>query len=272
MAIVTISTGAFYKYNYKEIFEIVSQTNCRDIELCLNNTFVDVSFAEIIKEIEKRNLTVHSIHTPFEFLWKPNEDERFWIDRSTELAKELGAKIITTHITFKDGDSLEEQHKRNLIELRDNDITVCTENMPAVWANSDMDSFLCHPSKLLEFLNEFGISVTFDTTHWASTGKPLLYGYEMFKKHIKNIHISDYSDGIEHKTLGTGNLPIAEFVQTLNKDGYTNPLTIELDLEDKRRNPIETKTQAIDALNTSLQEVYKIHNRKLLRGINFENT
>ena len=94
---ISISTGAFYRYNYKEIIEIISQTSCSEIELCLNNTFVDIPFTDIIKEIEKKNLTVHSIHTPFEFLWKPNEDEKIWINKSIDLAKSLGAKIITTH-------------------------------------------------------------------------------------------------------------------------------------------------------------------------------
>ena len=55
MVNISLSTGAFYKYNYKEIIEIISQTNCTEIELCLNNAFVDVPFAEIIKEIEKKN-------------------------------------------------------------------------------------------------------------------------------------------------------------------------------------------------------------------------
>jgi 2-keto-myo-inositol isomerase len=254
---ISISTGAFYKYDYREIFEIILQTNCNKIELCLNNAFVNVSFAEIIKEIEKKGLTVCSIHTPFEFLFKPNEDEKFWINKSIELAKELGVKIITTHITFKDEVSLEEQHKKNLIEFCNNDITVCTENMPAVMANSStMNSFLCHSSELLKFLNEFGISLTYDTTHWASYEKPIIDGYRLFQDHIKNIHLSDFLNGVEHKILGMGNLPITEFVQTLQKVGYEHPLTIELDLEDAKRNPVETKTQAIDALNTSLQLIY----------------
>ena len=254
---ISISTGAFYKYNYKEILEIMSQSNCNQIELCLNNTFVDVPFAEIIKEIEKKNLTVLSIHTPFEFLWKPDEDEKFWINKSINLAKSLGAKIITTHITFKEDENLEEQHKKNLIEFRNNDITVCTENMPKFTVDSPVaDSFLCRSSELLEFLSEFGISLTYDTTHWATNEKPITDGYNLFKNHIRNIHLSDYLNGVEHKILGTGNLPVKEFIQTLQKDGYKYPLTIELDLEDKERNPVENKVQAVDALNASLQVIY----------------
>ena len=254
---ISVSTGAFYKYSYKEIIEIMSQINCNEIELCLNNNFVNIPFADIIKEIEKKNLIVRSIHTPFEFLLKPDEDERVWIRKSIDLAKALGANIITTHMLFSGTKSLVELHKNNLIEFRNNDITVCTENMPAVMANSaTKNSFLCHSSELLNFLNEYGVSLTYDTTHWASCEKPIIDGYELFKDHIKNIHLSDYSDGVEHKILGTGNLPVKEFIQTLQKGNYEHPLTIELDLENKERNPVETKTQAIDALNTSLQVIY----------------
>ena len=51
-------------------------------------------------------------------------------------------------------------------------------------------------------------------------------------------------------------MPVAEFIQTLQKYDYGYLLTIELDLEDKKRNSVETKTQAIDALNTSLQIIH----------------
>jgi len=90
--------------------------------------------------------------------------------------------------------------------------------------------------------------------YWDNAEMPLTERYALFKKHIKNIHISDRSaDGVEHKILGTGDLPIKEFVKTLKKDGYKYPLTIELDLDDKNRNNIETKEQAIEALNKSLE-------------------
>ena len=162
---ISVSTGAFYKYSYKEILEIISQTSCNEIELCLNNAIVDIPFTEIIKEIEKKNLIVRSIHTPFEFLWKTDEDEKLWINKSIDLAKSLGAKIITTPITLKGEVSLEEQHKKNLIEFRNNDIIICTENMPAVWADSSVtDSFICRSPELFKFLSEFGISLTYDTT------------------------------------------------------------------------------------------------------------
>lgn len=254
---VSLSTGAFYKYNYKEIIEIMSQTSCTEIELCLNNSFVDIPFTEIVKVIEKKNLKVRSIHTPFEFLFKPGEDEKFWISKSIDLAKLLGTKIITTHITFKNENdglvSLDDQHKRNLIEFCKNDIAVCAENMSKL----PIDSFLCHPLELFQFINEFGISLTYDVTHWAASGKPIEDGYKLFKNHIKNIHLSDNLDGIEHKILGTGSLPIREFIQLLHKDDYNGMVTIELDLEDIKRNPIQNKTQAIDALNASLQIVYE---------------
>ena len=254
---ISVSTGAFYKYNYKEILDIISQTNCGNIELCLNNTIVDVSLSEIIREIERKNLTVYSIHTPFEFLWKPGEDEKSWINKSIDLAEALDAKVITTHITFKDTESLGEQHKKNLIEFSNHDIIICTENMPAVMANSaTMNSFLCHSSELLEFLNEFNIPLTFDTTHLASYEKSIIDGYNLFKDYIRNIHLSDYLNGVEHKILGTGDLPVKEFIQALQKDNYKYLLTIELDLEDKNRNPVENKIQAVDALNNSLQVIY----------------
>lgn len=253
---ISLSTAAFYTYNYKEIIEIISQTKCKQIELCLNSAFIDVTFSEVIKEIERKNLIVRSIHAPFESLFKSNEDERFWINKSINLAKLLDAKMITTHVTYKKENNnkinLDEQHKRNLVEFSNNDIIVCAENMP----KSPDDSFLCHPFELFKFISEFGIALTYDTSHWADSGKTITEGYNLFKNHIRNIHLSDYLNGAEHKILGTGNLPITEFIQILNKDGYQYPLTIELDMEDRNRNIVENKTQAIEAFNNSLQLIY----------------
>jgi sugar phosphate isomerase/epimerase len=249
---ITLSTGAFYKYGFKEIIGIMSETDCSDIELCLNNTVFDVPFREIVREIERKNLTARSIHAPFHFLYRQGEDERFWILKCIELAKALGAGIVTTHTTFTETNgvltSLDEQHKRNLIEFRESDIIVCAENMPKL----PVDTFLSHHVELLDFINEYGIAMTFDTTHWDDGEMGLLDRYALFKKHIRNIHISDKLNGVEHKILGTGDLPIGEFVRTLQKDGYGYPLTVELDLEDRGRNDVETKEQAIEALNVSL--------------------
>ncbi|MCL2665403.1 MAG: sugar phosphate isomerase/epimerase [Defluviitaleaceae bacterium] len=292
--IISVSTGAFYKRCFSEIVKIISQTDCKNIELCLNNTVAGLPLREIEKEIEKKNLTVTSIHAPFEFLWKPGENERSWIIKCVEYAKALGAETITTHSLVNDGDGFEERHKRNLAEFLGGGIAVCTENMPRHTPSSPVpDSFLCRNEELLEFLDASGVPVTFDTTHFASHTGTLTDGYRLFKKHIRNIHISDYSNGKEgtpteflckegtpteflckegtpteflckegtpteflckeHMILGTGSLPLRDFVKLLRGDGYAHLLTVELDLDNAKRNPAADDKQAAEAINISLR-------------------
>jgi sugar phosphate isomerase/epimerase len=259
---ISISTGSFYKYNFTEILEIISHTDCKNIELCLNiESLVSVPVMDIIKEIEKKKMKVLSIHAPFYYMYKPGEDERFWISRCVELAEMLNANVVISHDTIRKESPiiLDEQHKANLIEFnglqRENakSLHICAENFPM---KKPTNSFLSNHDELLGFIAEYNIPLTFDTAHWATHGLDIIEGYRYFKDYIKNIHISDFADGIEHKILGTGNLPIKEFVRALQADGYNKPLTVELDLDNPKRNPISNKQEAIDGLNASLQLIY----------------
>ena len=256
---ISLSTGFLHTWDYREVLNIISQTKCSNIELFTSN-YINVPLIDLEREIIKNDLTVNSIHTPLDFLLRPDEDESYWILKCIEIAKTFGAKIITTHIVYidKDGtdENVDDQHKRNLEMFANNDIIVCTENLPLKTSESQKDSFLRRYTKLKEFITKTGVFMTYDTTHWASTNTSILDGYEYFKGHIRNIHLSDYRNGIEHMILGTGDIQITEFIKKLHDDDYSYPLTIELDLESSERNSVNGKEQIIEALNTSIQLVY----------------
>jgi sugar phosphate isomerase/epimerase len=256
---ISLSTAFSYKHDFIEIIDIISQSNCSFIELFINNMIRDIPTSSLIKEIEKMNLTVRSIHTPLDFLLKSDEDENYWIYKCIELANALDAKTITTHIIKKENDginiNLEDQHKNNLIMFANNDISICTENLPLKTNEAQSDSFLRRYRDLKEFITEYGLFLTYDVTHWASTNTSIIDGYEYFKDYIRNIHLSDYKSGIEHMVLGTGDLEVKELIHKLQTENYQYPLTIELDLVSEDRSPLEKKDLMIDALNTSLQLV-----------------
>lgn len=258
---VSISTGAFYKIGYLEILDIIAETSCKNIEIFLNQAFRDVPLNNIEREISKRDLNVMSIHVPLGPLVKANEDERYWINKSISLAKVLGAKVVVTHDVSDfsvEGkiESLDAQHKRNLIDLNHGDVMVTTENVTQLPAKS----FVQDSKALYDFISKNNISLTFDVTHWGSTNMPLIDGYRLFKEHIKNIHISDNMDGVEHKIFGTGNLDLKQFINKLVEDKYACPLTIELDLDNETRNDVKNREQAILALEKSVQFIKNLEN------------
>jgi sugar phosphate isomerase/epimerase len=75
---ISVSTGLYYTKDYKEILDIIASTSCNNIELCLNEAFVDINVSELKEEILKRNLNILSVHTPFEFIAFPRrESEKY---------------------------------------------------------------------------------------------------------------------------------------------------------------------------------------------------
>lgn len=256
---ISVSTGLYYKKNYKEILDIISNTSCNNIELFLNQAFVDIPTLELEKEISKRNLNVISIHTPLEFIcFKRKESEEYWINKSLEMSKAFASKLIVSHMVYGDYfddqiKSLDELHKETILHYKDvKDIFITTENLPS-FGNG---SFLSEFDKLYSFINANVLSLTFDTTHCASKNCSIIETFIEFKNFIKNIHLSDFLNGIEHKTLGAGNLPLKDFLITLKDETYNGLLTLELDFDNKQRNNIENNRQAVSEIEKSLQFIY----------------
>jgi sugar phosphate isomerase/epimerase len=105
---------------------------------------------------------------------------------------------------------------------------------------------------LFEFISHNNIDLTFDTTHCAFSGAPIIETFKKFKSFIKNIHLSDFDNGIEHKVLGEGSLPLKDFIVQLKKGNYEGIITIELDFDNKKRNNILNNEQAISAIQKSI--------------------
>jgi sugar phosphate isomerase/epimerase len=259
MMIISISTGAFYKYNYIDILDMINETGCKSIEIFLNQSFKGEKFSDIEKEVQKRNMTVQSIHAPLSILINPDETERECIGRSIELAKLFGTKIVVAHdvvgIRDKKYFSLDNEHKENLIFYKNNsNVEVVTENVTQL----PLPSFVQDPSEIVNFLETNELGMTYDVSHWGSLGRHAVEGYDLFKKYIRNIHISDNIDGIEHVVLGNGKMKLNNFIKLLNEDNYSYPLTIEVDLDNKARNSINNKKEAIDALCESYNYIKKL--------------
>jgi len=253
---IAISTGLYYKKNYNEILDIIKASGCKNIELFLNQAFIDLSIDEIKEAIESRGLSVTSIHLPLTFIaYSRDESEEFWIQKGLEYLDILGGKVLVSHFFYLPHDKNANNDAAHFNNMKNfNEITtmyVCTENLP----NIDLDTKLKAKSALLTELKDKNIVMTFDTTHAASHEGDLVEDYKDFKEYIRNIHLSDYLDGNEHKVLGTGNLPIKKLIKELVKDGYKYSLTLEYDFENSSRNIVTDDDHAIELLQESISYI-----------------
>lgn len=252
---ISVSTGLYYTKDYREILDIISSTSCNNIELFLNQAFIDIDINELKNEISKRNLNVLSIHTPLEFIAFPRkESENYWINKSIEIAKVFSSKVIVSHMVLGEYfdntiSDLDELHIQNMICFSEaKDIYITSENLP----HFKNGSFLGRFEELYKFVSDNNINLTFDTTHCAFNNAPILESFKTFKNFIKNIHLSDFDNGVEHKVLGEGTLPLKDFIVQLKKENYDGIITIELDFDNKKRNNILSNEEAILAIQKSI--------------------
>lgn len=256
---ISISTGLYYTKGYKEILDIISASNCKNIELFLNQAFIDIPIEIIESELKNRDLNVTSIHLPLTFIaYERGENEEFWIEKGINYLDRLNAKVLVSHFFYKQNDisaSNDIEHFNNIKKYSHlNNKYICTENLP----NLPIKTKHQNPKELIEYLSKFNCYLAFDTTHSATHGRSIIDEYKLYKKHIRNIHLSDFKDGNEHKVLGEGVLPIREFLKVLMLDKYKYPLTLEFDFENPKRNKVDSNKEAIDLINKSLKYIAEI--------------
>lgn len=258
---LSISTGLYYKKDYREILDIIAASSCSNIELFLNQAFIDVNINDLYKEVSSRKLSIVSIHTPLEFIVFPREEsENDWINRCIDMAKAFGSQLIVSHMVmgeyFEDIlNGLDELHKQNMLQYKDTrEICITTENLTKLGT----ESFLARYDELFDFVSSNELFMTFDTTHCASVGAPIIETFHKFRPFIKNIHLSDFENGAEHKILGDGSLPLKELLLLLKNEYYDGLITLEYDFDNKIRNDIRDNAQAIAALQRSVDFIYSI--------------
>lgn len=258
---LSISTGLYYKTDYKQILDVLSNTGFGTIELFLNQAFENVSTIDIETEIKKRNLKVASIHTPLEFIAFPRkESEEYWIEKSIEMAKILKAKLINTHMVlgkyFEETELILDQiHTKNLLKYcNKGDIIITTENIPSYTENT----LLGNMNNFVDFITLNNIPVTFDVTHCAASGLDIIDTFDSLKGCVQNIHLSNYENGKEHKLLEDGDIDIVKFMDYLHKIDYRGLLTLEFDFENPNRNKVIDFNDAENKLRETYQFISKL--------------
>ena len=93
-----------------------------------------------------------------------------------------------------------------------------------------------------DVIDEYGLSICFDTGHLLSKQSGDESMLEFWKKHrdkIIELHLHDGRESkqgerypVDHNSLGTGDLPVREFLMELVKDDFNGPIIFELTSEE----------------------------------------
>jgi len=230
---ISISSGTLFVFPLRKNFEIAREAGFDGLELIINQDFERVNVRDLLEELSGI-MPILSIHAPFMplFGWGDQIDS---LKRAVEIAAEAGVPLVNFHPPSWLG--LELRFWRWLYRINDfqeeigqGAVTITLENMPWTGKYKINPNILADTHKMLEFITERNLYMTFDTTHMGSGKANFINDFYLCYNsgRIRNIHFSDYGHGKEHLIPGHGMLPLTRFLNHLRNTDYNDTLTLEL--------------------------------------------
>lgn len=230
---LVLSAGSLYTLPLAKVFEIARDTGFDGMEIIINYDFQYQDNAALIRELQQI-LPVCSLHAPFFELdgWGNKIDQLL---RTAALAIDTGIPLINFHPPAWMGLELKFWRWFSGIgdfqaEVGQNQVLITIENMPCTGAFKVNPYLLGQTGKMIRFMQERNLYLTFDTAHMGSSKANFLHDFHLFYDSgaMRNIHFSDYGYGREHLLPGHGVLPLTRFLNHLRETGYDSTLTLEL--------------------------------------------
>jgi sugar phosphate isomerase/epimerase len=193
---------------------------------------------------------------------KIREESREELLKTLEMARKLGANLITVH----GGSYLDESERyKSIIRARKTleevnpyfrDVRLCVENLPTIGHVDDIKKEFPQGMTETRFLIEDleNVGVCLDVGH-ANVVEDVLVFYDMLKKSGKlwDFHLHDnLGDKDTHLRINAGNIPFWELFAHLKKDHYKGLLSIELDTWCRKEMEKEERIDALEKLRKLL--------------------
>ena len=230
---ISMSAGTLFIFELEKVFAMASEVGFDGVELVINQEFQKVNSRRLIQRLAE-TLPILSIHAPFMPLdgWGGPSDA---LKRCVEIAADCGIGLVNFHPPSWLG--LEFGYWRWLYRINDfqkeiggDQVAVTLENMP--WTGKYLINgyILSETQKMIEFLQERNLYLTFDCTHMGSGRANFINDFYLYYNsgRIRNIHFSDYGHGRQHLLPGHGILPLTRFLNHLRNTSYNETLTLEL--------------------------------------------
>ncbi|XVX20991.1 sugar phosphate isomerase/epimerase family protein [Actinomycetota bacterium] len=251
---VTLSTASVYPLTCAEAFQTAERLGYDGVEIMVW-TDPDSQSATRLRELaEEHGQPVRSIHAPTLLLTQRVLAPDAWgkVDRSIELAQEVGATTVVVHPPFR----WQKEYARDFVDgiatrEHDSGIVIAVENMfPWRARNRAIQAYLPHWDPVPQPYDH----VTLDLSHAATAGSDVMHMARTLGPRLAHVHLADglgsFKD--EHLVPGRGSQPCAEFLELLAVQGFTGTVTVEVGtrrLEPDRREADLAEALAFARLN-----------------------
>ncbi len=245
---IALSTGSLHSYGTLRTAQLAADAGFDGLEIMVDNRWDTRDPAYLSTLARQVALPIVSLHAPsrMEFNgWAGDEVER--LRRTVELARAVGARTVVVHpplryrwvrvghypyvtaFAFTPFPRRSRYRRWLLADLgayqAQSGVTIAIENMPrqsfiGSWTINLFD--LNQPADLGRLP-----AMTLDTTHLATWGVDLLETYNALADRVTHVHLSNYN-GLEHRLLDDGRLPLGPFLDTLRRRRYPGAIVVEL--------------------------------------------
>lgn len=254
MVNICLSVPIYSYFSLDELFSFAKQAGFDGVEYLASLKDWVKKPQHIVDLSEKYNVPVLSIHQP---IWSIFYSPSFLIPHMVSLAQDFpSVKITNQHLSaFLNPLGSNINGAMQFIEsAKEKNIQVSYESNPGrFYLSKRYPKATYEFTAFEEYAKQHSLPMTMDTSHIANVGGDIVAFFRRNHKQIKLIHLSDYKDGIEHLPLGTGKLPLKEFLQEIKKAKWNGQITFEIGTIKH----FKTKKEKFAALQSSLDFVRK---------------
>jgi sugar phosphate isomerase/epimerase len=241
MISVGMSTTCVYPFAVEHAFRIARMAGFDSMEVMVTNDPVTQDAAKLREISERYSMPISTIHAPVllltTFVW--GRDPQVKLEKSGELAAELGADTVVVHPPFRWQSGYAQNFERIVRETAaKTGVDIAVENMfPWTVRGRAMKAYAPSPEPL-----DLDVDwMTLDFSHASLSGRDSLQmAIEMGPK-LKHIHLCDGStsaaDGAildEHLLPGEGTQPVAETLQYLAQNGWDGNVVAEVNVRQEK--------------------------------------
>lgn len=228
---IGLSTASVYPENCATAFELAARLGYDGVEVMVWTDPVTREAGALAALAALHGIPVLSVHAPTllvtQRVWGTDPWDK--VDRSVELARELGADTVVLHPPFR----WQRDYARDFVDgvaLREHEtgVRLAVENMYPwrVPRQREVEAYLPHWDPVPQPYDH----VTLDLSHTATAGSDALGMVRDLGPRLAHLHLADGvgSPRDEHLVPGRGMQPCGEVLETLAGQGYAGHVVVEV--------------------------------------------
>lgn len=231
---VALSTSSVYPETCAAAFGLAQRLGYDGVEVMVWNDPVTQEAGALTALVEHHGLPVVSIHAPTllisQRVWGP--DPWVKVDRSLELAADVGAPTVVVHPPFR----WQKEYAAGFVEgiaarEEETGIAIAVENMYP-WRtrrkenSRELEAYLPHWDPVPQPFDH----VTLDLSHTATARSDAMAMARALGGRLRHVHLADGTGSVldEHLVPGRGGQPCGELLEWLAGTGYDGSIVVEV--------------------------------------------